>query len=62
MDTADTAPIHCKVRSPSDEKLAAAKAAFAEMEAVGVIRHSYSPWSSSLHMVRKKKGKETIGG
>ena len=43
MDIADTAPIHCKVRLLSDEKLTAAKAAFAEMEAAGVIRRSSSP-------------------
>ena len=32
QDTANTAPIHCKVRPLSDEKLSAAKIAFAEME------------------------------
>ena len=57
VDTANTAPIHCKVRPLSEEKLAAAKAAFAEMEAAGVIRRSNSPWSSPLHMVRKKNGR-----
>ena len=54
VDTADTTPIHCKVRPLSNEKLSAAKAAFAKMEAAGVIRRSSSQWSSPLHMVRKK--------
>ena len=56
VETADTATIHCKVRPLSDKKLTAAKDAFAEMEAAGVIRHSNSQWSSPLHMVRKKDG------
>ena len=55
VDTADTAPIHCKVQPLSDEKLTAAKA-FAEMEAAAVICRSSSLWSSPLHMVRKKNG------
>ena len=57
VDIADTAPIHCKVRPLSDKKLAAAKAAFAKMEAAGVIRRFNSPWSRPLHMVRKKNGR-----
>ena len=56
VDTEDASPLHCKVRPFLDEKLAAPKAAFAEMEAAGVICHSSSPWSSPLHMVRKKNG------
>ena len=56
VDTADAPPLHCKVRPLNEEKLAAAKAAFADMEAAGVIRRSNSPWSSPLHMVRKKNG------
>ena len=56
VHTADLAPIHSKLRPLSDEKLAAAKAAFKDMEAKGVIRRSSSPWSSPLHMVRKKDG------
>ena len=54
VDTADAAPLHCKVRPLLGEKLAAAKAAFAKMEAAGVIRCSNSPRSSPLHMLRKK--------
>ena len=54
VDTADAVPLHCKVRPLLGEKLTAAKAAFAEMEAAGVICCSNSPWSSLLHMVRKK--------
>ena len=56
VDTADVSPIHSKVRPLSEEKLAAAKAAFLDMETRGVICRSSSPWSSPLHMVRKKCG------
>ena len=37
-------------------KLAAAKAEFSAMEKAGTIRHSTSPWASSLQMVKKKDG------
>ena len=38
------------------EKLAAAKAEFDGMEAMGMIRRSSSPWASPLHMVPKASG------
>ena len=36
------------------KKLAAAKEEFAQMEKVGIIQCSMSPWSPPLHMVKKK--------
>ena len=36
------------------EKLAAAKAEFSALDKVGIIQRSTSPWSSPLHMVKKK--------
>ena len=51
IDTANSQPLHSKVRPLSDEKLAAAKEAFAEREAAGVIRRSNSLWASPLHMM-----------
>ncbi len=38
------------------EKLAAAKKEFLQMEKDGIVRQSNSPWSSTLHMVRKPDG------
>lgn len=38
------------------DKLAAAKAEFASMEAMGIIHRSSSPWASPLHMVPKASG------
>ena len=36
------------------EKLSSAQADFSTMEKGSIIRHSNSPWSSPLHMVKKK--------
>lgn len=49
-------PLHARARRLDAEKLAAAKAEFAKMEELGVIRRSNSPWASPLHMVRKSGG------
>ena len=49
-------PVHARPRRLDQEKLAAAKAEFEEMERLGIIRRSSSPWSSPLHMVRKQNG------
>ena len=38
------------------EKLASAKKAFEEMEKLGIVRRSNSPWSSPLHVVLKSDG------
>ena len=41
---------------PTTDKLAIAKREFAEMEKMGIIRKSNSPWSSPLHIVAKQNG------
>ena len=47
-------PTHAKARRLSPEKLAIARREFTEMEKLGIVRRSSSPWSSPLHMVEKK--------
>ena len=47
-------PTHAKARRLSPDKLAIARREFAEMEALGIVRRSSSPWASPLHMVEKK--------
>ena len=47
-------PVHAKARPLPPQKLAAAKANFAEMAALGIIRRSKGPWSSPSHVVTKK--------
>ena len=49
-------PVHDRARRLPPNKLAAAKAEFASMEAMGIIRRSSSPWASPLHMVPKASG------
>ena len=49
-------PVTAKYRRLDADKLAAAKAEFAEMERQGIVRRSNSNWSSPLHMVRKSDG------
>lgn len=49
-------PVHARARRLDGEKLAIAKAEFAEMEQLGIIRWSASPWSSPLHIAPKPGG------
>lgn len=49
-------PVHARSRRLPPDKLAAAKAEFDRMEAMGIIRRSSSPWASPLHMVPKATG------
>ena len=49
-------PIRAKARPLPPQKLAAAKANFAELAAAGIVRRSSGPWSSPLHVVTKKDG------
>ena len=49
-------PVHARARRLPPDKLAAAKAEFDSMEAMGIIRRSSSPWASPLHMVPKASG------
>ena len=56
IDTTAARPVASRYRRLDPEQLATAKAEFASMESQGIICHSKSSWSSSLHMV------ETTGG
>lgn len=49
-------PVHAHARRLPPDKLAAAKAEFQNMEALGIIRRSNSPWASPLHVVPKAGG------
>uniref|UniRef100_A0A8C5DEF6 Gypsy retrotransposon integrase-like protein 1 n=1 Tax=Gouania willdenowi TaxID=441366 RepID=A0A8C5DEF6_GOUWI len=49
-------PIHARARRLNPERLTIARAEFANMERLGIIRRSDSPWASPLHMVPKPDG------
>ena len=49
-------PVHARARRLPSDKLAVAKQEFDNMEEMGLIRKSASPWSSPLHMVPKASG------
>ena len=46
-------PVFAKARLLDPEKRKIAQAEFAELERLGIVRRSSSPWSSPLHMVPK---------
>ena len=48
--------VFTKARRLAPERLADAKAEFEHMCELGIVRRSYSNWSSALHMVPKKNG------
>ncbi|GFS02416.1 Pol polyprotein [Elysia marginata] len=49
-------PVHARARRLAPDKLAVAKREFLEMEKMGIIRKSNSPWASPLHIVPKPNG------
>ena len=51
-------PVFAKHCCLNPEKLATTMAEFA----IGIVQSSNTSWYSSLHMVKKKDGAETIGG
>ena len=53
----DGHPVFSRPRRLDQSKLEAAKAEFAELERLGIIRRSESPWASPLHVVPKANGK-----
>ena len=55
-------PVHARARHLPSVKLAVAKQEFDNMEEMGLIRKSASPWSSPLHMVPKASGGGTRVG
>ena len=49
-------PVFAQARRLAPDRLAIAKKEFSEMEKMGIIRKSSSPWASPLHMVSKPNG------
>ncbi|KAK3731882.1 hypothetical protein RRG08_019937 [Elysia crispata] len=49
-------PVFARARRLAPDRLAIAKNEFSEMEKMGIIRKSISPWTSPLHMVSKLNG------
>ena len=49
-------PVFARARRLAPDKLASVKQEFLEMEKMGIIQISNSPWASPLHMVPKSNG------
>ena len=49
-------PVFARPRRLAPDKLAIAKKEFIQMEQMGIVRKSSSPWASPLHMVPKSNG------
>jgi cleavage and polyadenylation specificity factor subunit 1 len=49
-------PVHARARRLPPDKLAIAKEEFRNLQQLGIVRRSNSPWSSPLHMVPKSSG------
>lgn len=49
-------PVFARARRLAPDKLATAKKEFLEMEKMGIIQKSNSPWASPLHLVPKANG------
>ena len=49
-------PVHARARRLDPAKLAVARAEFSNMEQMGIVRRSDSPWASPLHIVPKADG------
>lgn len=49
-------PVHAKARRLAPDKLKIAQNEIRDMERMGIVHKSSSPWSSPLHLVRKPNG------
>lgn len=49
-------PVFARARRLAPDKLTVAKKEFEEMERLGIVRKSNSPWASPLHLVPKSNG------
>jgi hypothetical protein len=56
IDTGSTAPVFARPRRLDPDKHRIAEEEFLALEKTGIIRHSNSPWASSLHLVPKNDG------
>ncbi|KAK3789011.1 hypothetical protein RRG08_036149 [Elysia crispata] len=49
-------PVFARARRLAPDRLAIAQKEFSEMEKMGIVRKSSSPWASPLHMISKPNG------